>query len=169
MTEETNNKRFTPAHLAAIGMASALVAVTTTFLKIPTPATGGYLNLGDVVVIFIGFRLGARNGALAGGIGSAIADLIGGYAFFAPVTFLAKGLEGGLAGYLGHNKTSVLTQTVAAFAGASVMVLLYSLWNWTVLGYVPALASVPGNVLQGLAGVTGAVFLQRACRKRSNI
>jgi hypothetical protein len=36
-------------------------------------------------------------GAAAGGIGSALADILGGYAMFAPVTLIAKGIEGGLA------------------------------------------------------------------------
>ena len=62
MTKSINKSKFSPMDLAAIGMGAAAVAVTTTFLKIPTPATGGYLNLGDVVVIFLGFRLGGRNG-----------------------------------------------------------------------------------------------------------
>lgn len=166
MTEQKENRRFSPKDLASIGMASALVAVTTTFLKIPTPATGGYLNLGDVLVIFLGFRLGARNGALAAGIGSAIADLMGGYVVFAPVTFFAKGLEGGIAGFFGYQKTNLLPQLKGALAGACIMVLLYSLWNWMVLGSVPALASVPGNVLQGATGIVGALFLERAWNKR---
>ena len=156
------DKRFSSIDLAQIGMGAALVAVSTMFLKVPTPSTGGYLNLGDILVIFLGFRLGARNGALAGGIGSAIADIVGGYMIFVPVTFLAKGLEAGIAGFFGCKKTGLLIQVQSACAGALTMVVLYSLYNWMLLGFLPASASVPGNVLQGAAGVIGAICLHRA-------
>ncbi len=166
MIDDKNNKKFSSKDLAAIGMGAATVAVTTMFLKVPTPATGGYLNLGDVVVIFLGLRLGWRNGFIASGLGSAIADLMCGYVVFMPVTFVAKGLEGGVAGFVGHKKSSLLIQVSGALAGAALMILLYSLWNWMILGYAPAIASVPGNLLQGFLGVTGAILLERAFNKR---
>ena len=58
---------------------AALSCVATMSIHIPTPGTGGYIHPGDAVVILSGVILGPVYGLLAGGIGSAMADLIGGY------------------------------------------------------------------------------------------
>ncbi len=88
-----NNKK------TALLALTVVVALMTLFVRIPLP-TRGYFNVGDVAVVFAGLVLGSLSrerrfgwGAAAGGIGSALADIIGGYAIFAPVTLIAKGLE----------------------------------------------------------------------------
>jgi uncharacterized membrane protein len=147
-------------------MAAAAVAVATSVLKIPTPATSGYLNFGDVVVIYFAFVLGPRRGALAGGMGSAAADFIGGYPYFVPVTFVAKGLEGYVAGLLGGPDRSPYLRLLGASAGALCMVACYFLWHIPNVGWHAALAGIPGNLLQGGLGVLGALMLNRALDRR---
>ena len=73
------------------------VLVVTMFVRIPLPS-GGYFNFGDVAIVFSGLVLGKWGGALAGGVGSALADILGGFAIFSPLTLVAKGLEGLLSG-----------------------------------------------------------------------
>ena len=58
---------------------AALACVATMSIRIPTPGTGGYIHPGDAIVILAGIILGPVYGMLAGGIGSALSDLIGGY------------------------------------------------------------------------------------------
>jgi len=147
-------------------MAAAAVAVATSVLKIPTPATSGYLNFGDVLVIYFGFRLGAKRGAVAGAMGSAAADLLGGYGYYVPVTCVAKGLEGWLAGRFGAQGASLFSRYAGAIVGALVMVASYYTWHGFVVGWVPALANLPSNLLQGSLGVIGALALDRALRSR---
>lgn len=86
--------------IVLIGATAAL----TFIFRIPIPATGGYFNFGDVAVIFCGLFLGKKWGAIAGGIGSAFADLLGGFYIFIPITLVAKGLEGFLAGVISERK-----------------------------------------------------------------
>jgi len=74
------------------------VTVITYLIKIPLPSKG-YFNFGDIAVVFSGLFLGWRGGAVAGGIGSALADIVGGFAVFSPLTLLAKGLEGMICGF----------------------------------------------------------------------
>ncbi|MGY8825029.1 MAG: ECF transporter S component [Candidatus Latescibacterota bacterium] len=57
----------------------ALVATATMVLRLPTPATEGYINLGDVVIVAAALLFGPWAGAVAGGVGSAMADVLGGY------------------------------------------------------------------------------------------
>ena len=73
---------------------SALVAVSTYVVQIPVPATNGYLNIGDVMVFVSALVFGPYVGGIAGGLGSSIADMLGGYWTFVPITFAVKGLEG---------------------------------------------------------------------------
>jgi uncharacterized membrane protein len=57
----------------------ALVATATMVLRLPTPATEGYINLGDVVIVAAALLFGPWAGAVAGGVGAAMADVLGGY------------------------------------------------------------------------------------------
>ena len=60
--------------LVRIALLAALVAVATLVLRIPMPATEGYINVGDAVIVAGALLLGGRSAGLAGGIGSALAD-----------------------------------------------------------------------------------------------
>jgi uncharacterized membrane protein len=65
--------------LAAIAVMAALCFVATYLIMIPIPATSGYFNIGDVFVIISGLVFGPLVGGIAGGLGPALSDLIGGY------------------------------------------------------------------------------------------
>ena len=72
-------------------MLAALTFVFTIVIKIPSPI-GGYLNLGDAVVLLAGAMLSPLYAFLCAGIGSAVADLSSGFFIYAPATFLIKGV-----------------------------------------------------------------------------
>ena len=76
--------------LILAAMFAALTCVATMIIHIPSPI-GGYFNLGDCMVLLSAFVLGPVWGTAAGGIGSALADVICGYFVYAP------GTRGGLA------------------------------------------------------------------------
>ena len=68
---------------------AALACVATMVVKVPSP-TGGYMNLGDTVVLLGGYLLGPAWGALAGSIGPALADVLLGSPIYAPATLVIK-------------------------------------------------------------------------------
>ncbi len=74
------------------GLLIALVAVCTMVFQIPVSATQGYVHLGDSMILLVGVFFGARYGMVAGGIGSALADVLSGYSHWAPFTLIIKGL-----------------------------------------------------------------------------
>lgn len=142
----------------------ALVAAATLVVRIPTPATQGYINVGDAVVFVSALLFGARAGGVAGGIGSALADLIGGYTFWAPFTLVIKGVEGlvvgGLFGRFGRTLErpgGVAAALLTLVLAGGWMVLGYFLVETQLYGWGPASASAPGNVVQ--AGASVAVGL----------
>ena len=71
-------------------------------VRVPIVATKGYFNLGDTLIFISAALFGPLFGMIAGGVGSALADVIGGYIHFAPWTLFIKGIEGWLAGFLIH-------------------------------------------------------------------
>ena len=148
----------------------ACVALATLFIRIPLP-TGGYFNFGDVAVVFCGLCLGHSTkkheylyGAAVGSVGSALADILSGYAFFAPITFIAKGLEGGLAAY--SSNYGRVFQFIVLLIGASLMVATYFIGEWWLpsIGLQGAITEVIPNIVQGGGGVVGGTILFYAFR-----
>ncbi len=155
-------------------MLTALTVVATLVLRIPTPATQGYVNLGDSVIISAALLFGSRTGALSGGIGSALADILGGYAHWAPFTLVIKGAEGALVGSFSRksllSRMGVLIGGLRAFVGTLWMVLGYFLTETFLYGWQPALADLLGHGIQGLASlilaIPAAILLERAGFRR---
>ena len=144
---------------------AALVTVATYMVQIPVPATGGYINVGDAMVFTSGLVFGPFVGVVAGGLGSALADMWGGYWQFAPITLVVKGLEGLLAGFISNGR-STWRDLLAVPIGGAAMILGYLISEAYLLGYgAAALVEVPGNIFQvavgGLVGIPVAFAVRR--------
>jgi len=149
---------------------AALVAVATMVINVPMVATQGFVNVGDTMVFLAGIFLGPAAGFLAGGIGSALADLLLGYTHWVPWTLMIKGVEGLLVGALAHGKFQKERRLGPAVIGAMLlaaawMVLGYYFAGGLMRGFPAALASLPGNIFQGLGSVVLAVPVVYAFRK----
>ena len=136
---------------------AALSCVATMSIRIPTPGTGGYIHPGDAIVILSGVILGPVWGFLAGGIGSALSDLIGGYFIYVPITFVIKGLVALAAGLLyqkiGKNQKS---RYIAVILGGITDIVFvaggYFICEFFLYGSGAA-ASIPANIIQGIGGL----------------
>lgn len=138
---------------------SALTVVITLLFRMPIPYGQGYLNFGDVIVLLSGFIMGPLSGFWVGSIGSALADIMAGYAIYAPITFLVKGLEGLVGGWLFMRTRRTL---LPGIVGGIIMALGYMLGDWFLFGIAAAIAALPLNLLQGFVGALGASLLYRA-------
>lgn len=158
-----NNKLHT---LILTALFAALTCVATLVIHIPTIA--GYTNLGDGMVLLGAFLLGPLYGGLAGGLGSALADLISGYTWYVPGSFLIKGLVGVFAGLLvrgslqKHGRATLPALILAAVPAELFMAAGYFGYKALILGKpAGALESVPGNLMQALAGCIISILLYR--------
>lgn len=88
----------TTEKLTLTGLMTAAVTVATIAIIIPVPNTGGYIHAGDSMVFLAVLVLGWKYGAFAAGIGSALADLVSGYAQWAPATLVIKMIMAALMG-----------------------------------------------------------------------
>ncbi|MBS7637490.1 ECF transporter S component [Candidatus Bathyarchaeota archaeon] len=155
--------------LAASSIMAALVCVATIFIIVPIPATQGYFNVGDAMVVVAALTFGPLVGAAAGGIGSSLADIIMGYSFFAPYTLVIKGLEGLLAGWIYSRGRGPLMMLLAWLAGGAIMVTGYFVVEYSILGYgAGAFVELPFNMVQmavaGIVGIPVSMALKRRIR-----
>ncbi len=142
---------------------AALTAVATMIIQIPTPQTRGYINLGDTMVMLSGMLFGPVVGFLAGGIGSAAADMLSGYAHWAPFTLIIKGTEGAVVG-LAYKRSGVLLLVATMMAGF-IMVAGYFAVEVVLYGFGGALAELPGNTFQAISGIVFANIVGRIIKK----
>ena len=140
--------------LVLSALMAALVYVATSIIQIPSPVNG-YVNLGDVMVLVSGWILGPAYGFFAGGVGSAMADLINGYMTYVPGTLLIKGCMS-LVAWVVVTKTngSFVMRVISGVLAEIIMVFGYFAFESTLLGYgLAAAASIPANAVQGVIGL----------------
>lgn len=162
---QSKKQELVSIQLILSGVMAALVMVATYIVQIPNPATGGYINFGDIMIFVGALAFGPIVGGVAGSVGSAIADLVSPYAVFAPFTFVIKGTEGVLAGLISSRK-SVRRDVLAVVVAGTEMISGYFLAEFygLQLGWA-ALTEVPGNVSQilvgGVIGIPIAIIIRR--------
>lgn len=93
-------KRSTVFQITAAAVFAALVCIVTIAFVVSIPVTGGYFNLGEAVIYIAALVFGPVVGAVSGGVGAMISDLILA-PVFAPGTLIIKAAEGALVGYIG--------------------------------------------------------------------
>lgn len=153
--------------LVFTALMAALVCVATMVIQVPSP-TGGYVNAGDCFVLLSGWLLGPWYGAVAGGLGTALTDIIMGYTVYAPASLLIKGVSALMAAV-----------TVKRFGTGHGALLLGGLVAelWMTCGYLAftslllgkgagALLSVPGNLVQGAVGIILSYILMQLLQRR---
>ena len=91
--------KFTVKEICLTALFTALVFVMTFVPKIPIPL--GYAHLGNAAVFLGVVLIGRRNGAIAGSIGSGLADLIGGFAIWIIPTLIIKYVMAMIFAYAG--------------------------------------------------------------------
>lgn len=146
-----------PKVVALYGVLGALTAAITMSTVVPFAPTKGYFNLGDAVVFFSALTFGWRTGAICGGFGSAAADILLGSGYFAPLTLVAKGSEGMVAGFIGRLGGGKKLAVVAGIAAGGVcMVATYFFGELLLLnvGLGAALLESVGNAFQVVVGGT---------------
>ncbi len=143
--------------ITVMAMLTALIAVATLIIQIPTPGTNGYVHPGDSLIFFSAIFFGRKYGFVAGGVGSALADLISGYAFWAPWTFIIKSIMGlivGVLAYYEQGKLFNVRNILAMVAGTIILVFGYFLVSSQMQGGVAAaITGIPGNIMQGIVGM----------------
>ena len=85
--------------IARLSILTALTVVLGYYTKLPTPT--GIVTLLDLGVYFTAFYFGRKEGAIVGGVGAFLLDLISGYPQWMFFSLLFHGGQGYFAGFKG--------------------------------------------------------------------
>ena len=165
--------------IAITGVLAALTCAATMVVRVPSPS-GGYMNLGDTLVLLSAWLLGPWYGAAAAGIGSALADLIG-YPLYAPATLLIKGgmprffmagtnIKGGMAIIAGLLLRKGRSRLLPALPAEALMVAGYWVFDGMLTGsLLGAAAGIPSNLVQAGFGIAAFWLLSTALSRSSAV
>ena len=159
---------FTTQELVFTALMTALVFVATYLPHIPIPL--GYAHLGDAVIFLLALLVPRRSALFAACIGSALADLLGGFALWIVPTLIIKFVMAEIVYRIGRRG-----RELAPNASVIAALLLSSLWMaiaYTLAGAIlyaslpAALASSPGLLMEGVVNSVIAFFLLPLLRER---
>lgn len=158
---------FSTREIVFTGLMTALVFIATFVPHIPIPL--GYAHLGDAVIFLLALLVPRRPAIIAACFGSALADLLGGFALWAVPTIVIKyGMAEivyriapqGRAMGQGRIVTALLLSSLwMAFAYTLVGAVLYD-------GLIAALTSTPGLIVEGIVNSVIALLLLPMLRGR---
>lgn len=155
MNENRNGR--TAIYVLTSLFAAVIFVVTAYVLHIPTPATGGYIHLGDSVLYLAASILPTPFAVAAGGIGEALSDALTGSVAYALPTLLIKSAM--VLCFSAAKDKIVTKRNIAAvfFAGAICIGGYYLTEVFFYHSFVSPLVEIPANLVQ--AGASAAAFL----------
>ncbi len=168
---KTGQKTF---DLIMTAMLVALVFLSTFFLniKLPISVNGGLIHLGTAMLFIASILFGPKKGALAGAIGMGLFDLMGGWLIWAPITIVARGLQGYIVGKIswsnGRKGSSIAFNILATVVSTPIMIAVYYIGEVILYGnWIVPLTSIPGDLLQSVIGILIAIPVCVALKKVS--
>ena len=157
-----------PLVYAALGIALVFSCTAFVNVRLPIAANGGLIHLGNVPLFIIAILYGRWLGALAGGLGMALFDVVGGWLLWAPFTLVIVGLMGYTVGIIGEKHQSFTAYALALAAACLIKVVGYYGAEGVIYGnWIAPLTSIPGNLVQ--IGVASAVVLPVLSKLRKHV
>jgi uncharacterized membrane protein len=150
--------------IAEAALFAALIFAVTGFLPVRIPLTSGYLNAGDAVIYAAAYIAGGPLAAASAAAGSALADFAVGAVAYIPATAVIKGAMALVASAV-MKRGGARAYILAALAGGAVMTLGYALYETALFGAGYALAGLPFNCAQWLAGAALSAAVCGAVRR----
>lgn len=137
--------------LAITALSIALVYLFTAFVNVQLPfgGKGGLIHLGNIPLFIFAILFGKKTGAIAGGIGMGLFDLVSGWTMWAPFTFVIVGLMGYVTGLVTEKKKTYATYVLAMVLACIIKIVSYYIAEGILYGnWIVPFASIPGNLIQ---------------------
>lgn len=145
-------------------MLISLVFIATVFLniKLPIKANGGLVHLGTAMLFIASILFGPKKGAIAGAAGMGLFDVVGGWLIWAPITIVARGVQGFIVGKIawakGRKGDNLTLNIVAMVISMPIMMAIYYMGEVILYSnWVAPLASIPGDIVQNMLGLIVAI------------
>lgn len=131
------------------GIFSAIVFVVTAYLHIPT--YNGYVHCGDGFIFLAASILPTPYAMLVGAIGALLADLLTGFAIWAPGSVVIKAL---IAMLFSCKAKKIVTarNSIMLLPAALISIVGYYLYEVLITGsFIVSLSGIPGSAVQAVA------------------
>lgn len=150
--------------LCMTAVMTALVFLATFVPHIPIPL--GYAHLGDAVIFLLALLRRRRDALFAACVGSALSDVLGGFALWALPTLVIKFLMVEVVCRVAGSAPGT-ARTAAAFLASSLwMAAAYTAFGALLYASVAAgLASAPGLLMEGVVNTAVALLVLPALRR----
>ena len=127
---------------------AALVFVITAYLHIPT--YNGYVHIGDGFIFLAACLLPTPYAVAVGAIGALLADVLTGFAIWAPGSVAIKALMAALFSCKGKNILS-LRNILVLFPAALISIGGYYFYEVIITGsFIASLSGIPGSAIQAV-------------------
>lgn len=153
----SNRYQSTGKYVLTALFAAMIFLVTAYILHIPTPATGGYIHLGDAFLYLAASILPAPLAVAAGGIGEALSDAMTGSVMYALPTLLIKSAMVLCFSSVKNKIVNKRNITAAGVAGIICIVGYYLTEVFIYQNFISPLIEIPANLVQ--AGASAVIFL----------
>ena len=155
-------------NLVITALAIALTYVFTAFINIRLPlvANGGLIHLGNVPLFIFAIIYGKKTGAIAGGIGMGLFDLLSGWTAWAPFTLVIVGLMGYVVGAITEKKRGYRWTVVAMLVALVIKIGGYYIAEGFIYGnWLVPVSSIPGNIVQVVTAMIIVICVIAPLRK----
>lgn len=151
------SNRTTKTYVLTALFAALIFLVTAYILHIPTPATGGYIHLGDSFLYLAASVLPTPLAIAAGGIGEALSDALTGSIVYALPTLIIKSAM--VLCFSAMGKKIITKRNIFAVIPAGVICIVgYYLTEAAFYhNFLSPLAEIPANLIQ--AGASAAIYI----------
>ena len=143
----------------------ALTYVFTAFvnIRLPIAANGGLVHLGNVPLFIGAIIFGKKTGAIAGGVGMGLFDLLSGWTAWAPFTFIIVALMGFAFGAVTEKHHGIGFDALAIGVACIIKVVGYYIAEVILFGnWLAPVTSIPGNLVQiGVAAVIVLIVVEK--------
>lgn len=186
---ETKNRKTSSIKtidIVQVALMAAMAFVVTMFTQIPY-GNKAVVHLGDAVVFIVALMFGKKKGFIAAALGMCLFDLTSIYYYWAPVTFIAKGMMAYIAALIAFRKDyegdNLLNNILACALGGIFMIAAYYVGGVIINTFIFAsgstatvasriyanmtaeLINVPGNIIQVVVGTIIALPLVKILKK----
>ena len=144
--------------LMVLALGWRLLLLLTVLLVVPV-GNFGYLNVSDFIIVMVCQFLKPEIGMLYASSATALADIILGYSYFAPYTFVIRALQGWFIGFASKRNINrilivIMSGCIVLFGYAFAAYFMYGSWQ-------VALLSMRENTIQvGICSVLSLANLK---------
>ena len=152
---------------AALGIALVFICTAFINIRLPLPGNGGLIHLGNVPLLVFAILYGPWLGALIGGVGMALFDIVGGWFLWAPFTLVIVAIMGYIIGVICSQQLTVTKYILAVISACLIKAVGYYLAEGIIYSnWILPFSSIPGNLVQVITASIIAFPLVKKLKNR---